>query len=65
MTQNTAMTDTYHPIPGFTGYSVNKHGDVRSERRKLPVTLVPNKNGEVGLRCQNKTLKRRTVATGV
>ena len=48
------MSGEFHPIPGFPGYSVNAHGDVRSERRKLPVTLVPNKNGEVGLRCQNK-----------
>ena len=44
------MNDTYYPIPGFPGYSVNRHGDVRSERRALPVTLAPNKNGEVGLR---------------
>ena len=56
MTQNTAMNDTYHPIPDFPGYSVNKHGDVRSERSKLPVALVPNKNGEVALRRQDKTI---------
>ena len=42
--------DSFHPIPDFPGFSVNAHGDVRSERRKMPVTLVPNKNGEVALR---------------
>ena len=44
------MTDTYHPIPDFPGYSVNAHGDVCSERSKLPVALMPSKNGEVALR---------------